>query len=365
MLKSVVDQVRFAGVRVAVPETRRSFLENPEPFTAEEARKLAASTGVREQRVLPPHLCASDLCAEAARGLLAQLGWEPSSVDVLIFVSQDPDYNLPATACVLQRELGLSTASACFDVGLGCSGFIYGTWIAGRLLSGLVGPSGGGRALVLCGDTSTRHLRADDRSTLPIFGDAGAAVALETADGAPPMHVVVGTDGSGAPHLCIRAGGRRNTLVPPAVPRGAEEEERLFRESRLHLNGAEVFAFTLRIVPPLVRETLEFAGRTLDDIDVCVMHQANRLMLDHLRKKVGIPDEKFVVDMADFGNTSSASIPLAMAHRLAGPLSGGTSTALLAGFGVGWSWGSLIAAIGPIPAPEVIELPADHPPMRI
>lgn len=356
MVKAVVEGVRIAGMRAVVPSRRQSFLETPEPFTREEAEKLAASTGVREQRVLPPHQCASDLCAAAATGLLDQLGWDPASIDVLVFVSQDADYNLPATACVLQKHLGLSTAAAAFDVNLGCSGFVYGTWIAARLLSGIVPEPGRGRALVLCGDTSTRHLRPDDRATRPLFGDAGSATALERAADAPPMHVVVGTDGRGAEHIRIKAGGRRHTLVPTGTPRDPEEEARLYADARLHLNGAEVFGFTLRAVPPLVREALDHAGRSADDIDWCVMHQANRFMLEHLRKKTGFPEDRFVIDMERWGNTSSASIPLAVASRLGDDLVAHRRRLLLAGFGVGWSWGALVTEVGPIPAPEIGEL---------
>lgn len=356
-MKATIEGVRIAGIRAVVPTHRHSFMEDHSLFSAEETEKLYATTGVYERRVAPPHICASDMCVAAAEGLLAQLGWDPSSVDVLVFVSQDPDYNVPATACVMQKRLGLPTSAACFDVNLGCSGFIYGLWMAGRLLGG----SSGRRALVLCGDTSTRHLRPGDRSTLPLFGDAGGATALECAADAAPIHVVVGTDGAGARNIWVKAGGRRDSLVPPEKPWSEEETARLFTDSRLALNGAEVFAFTLRAVPPLVREALEFAGTTVEEIDLCVMHQANAFMLEHLRKKTKIPAEKFIVDMHDFGNTSSASIPLAISHQLGKTLSTGTRRMLLAGFGVGWSWGALVADIGPIPVPEVQEIPDDFP----
>ncbi|MBP2316232.1 3-oxoacyl-ACP synthase III family protein [Azospirillum soli] len=355
MVKAVIEDVRIAGMRAVVPRQRHSFMEDHSLFSAEEAEKLYATTGVRERRIAPPHICASDLCVAAGEGLLRQLDWDPQTVDVLIFVSQDADYNVPATACIMQKRLGLGNGAACFDVNLGCSGFVYGLWLAGRLLGG----STGRRALVLCGDISSRHLVPGDRSTRPLFGDAGGAAALEVVPGAAPMHVVVGTDGAGAKNIWVKAGGRRNALTPGLVERTPEEQAQLFNDSRLSLNGAEVFAFTLRAVPPLVREVLEFAQTTVDALDHCVMHQANAFMLEHLRKKVKIPDEKFLTDMHDFGNTSSASIPLAISHRLGESLATGTRRMLLAGFGVGWSWGALIGDVGPIPPPEVAELPDD------
>lgn len=363
-MKSIVEGVRIAGFRAVVPGQRRSFLDDPAPFTREEAEKLAAATGVREHRAAPPGVCASDLCVAAAGGLLDQLGWDPATVDVLIFVSQDADYNVPATSCVMQRRLGLPVTAACFDVTLGCSGFVYALWTAGRLISGSAASGARGRALVLCGDTSTRHLIPDDRATRPLFGDAGGAVALEADDTAAPFHVVVGTDGSGARNIWVKAGGRRNPLVPNEAPWTPEQHARLYRDSRLALNGAEVFAFTLRAVPPLVRDALAFAGVTAEDIDLCVMHQANAFMLEHLRKKTGFPKERFIVDMEVFGNTSSASIPLAVSHRLGDSLAGGRRKMLMAGFGVGWSWGAVVADVGPIPAPSVADLPADFTPLE-
>lgn len=354
-VKAIIEDVRIAGMRAVVPRKRHSFLSDPDPFTREEAEKLFATTGVNERRIAPDHICASDLVTCAAEGLLAQLDWGPASVDVLIFVTQDSDYTVPATACIIQKRLGLSSGAACFDVNLGCSGFVYGVWMASRLLGG----STAKRALVLCGDIPSRHLVPGDRATLPLFGDAGTACALEVTPGAKPMHVVLGTDGSGARNIWVKAGGRRNALTPGLVKRTPEETEQLFNDARLHLNGAEVFSFTLRAVPPLVREALEFANSSVEQIDHCVMHQANAFMLEHLRKKTKFPPEKFVNDMHDFGNTSSASIPLAISHQLGDSLSTGARQVLLTGFGVGWSWGAIVGEIGPIPTPKVAELPDD------
>jgi 3-oxoacyl-[acyl-carrier-protein] synthase-3 len=355
-MKATVKGVRIAGMRAAVPTPRHSFVETPEHMTPEEAQKLYTSIGVHARRIAPPRLIASDLCVAAAEALLDELGWSRDSIEVLVLVTQGPDYLLPATACLIQKRLGLPTSCAAFDVNLGCSGFVYGTWIASQLLSG----SESKRALLLCGDVSTRLLHPDDRATRPLFGDAGTATALEASPDAPPMHVVVGTDASGAKHISIKAGGLRHNLVE-ALRRPPEENATLYKEAHLHLNGPEVFSFTLRAVPALMREVLEFSGLTLDEIDTFVMHQANKFILEHLRKKTGIPAEKFVVDMEEFGNTSSASIPLAICHRLAGTVAERRQRAALVGFGVGWSWGALITELGPMPRPAVIDVPDDFP----
>lgn len=357
-MRALVEGIRVAGVRAVVPSQRHSYVEEPGILSEDEARKVAASTGVHARRILPEPYCLSDLCVAAAEGLLQQLDWDPASVEVLILVTQSADYPLPATACIIQRRLGLPTTSAAFDVPLGCSGYVYGLWMAGRLL----GQSSARRALLLAGDNSTRYLRPDDRGTLPLFGDAGTATALEVDPEARPIPVVLGTDGTGAPHIFMKAGGKRDCLIPPVEggwPDG--EVERLAHDARLTLNGAEVFAFTLTAVPPLVRETLEHAGAAIEDIDWYVFHQANAFMLEHLRKRLRIPADRFVNDMREFGNTSSASIPLALCHALPDSLAEGRRRTLMAGFGVGWSWGALIADIGPIPRPVVAELPEDYP----
>lgn len=361
MVKAVVDGVRIAGIQAAVPGRRHSFTEDNGPFTAEEAAKLHAGTGVLARRIAPPHICASDLCLAAAEALIAQLDWDPKTIGLLIFVTQDPDYVIPATACLMQRRLGLSVGCAAFDVNLGCSGYVYGLWTAAQLLRG----TDAGRALVLAGDINTRTLKPGDRATLPLFGDAGSATALEADPAAAPLHAVLGTDGSGGRHLLIRAGGARHTLLPPGLPRPAEEESRLFDDARLHLNGAEVFGFALRTVPGLLREAMAHAGRTAAEVDWFVMHQANRFMLEHLRKKAGLPAERFVIDMEEYGNTSSASIPLAMCSALGEDLARRSARVLCAGFGVGWSWGAMVAEVGPLPLPRVVEMPDDFPPLGL
>lgn len=360
-MQATIQNIRIAGLHTAVPQQRHSYVRDQSLFTSSEAEKLVQSTGIYERRVLPPHLCASDMCVAAAADLLTSLNWDPASVEVLIFVSQDSDYNLPATACLIQQRLGLSTSCAALDINLGCSGFVYATWIASQMLTG----ASGQRALVLCGDTSTRHLMPDDRSTRPLFGDAGAAVALEKQPGSPPMHVVMGTDGRGAPNIVVRAGGRRNPLIPTDQPMTAEQHATAYKDARLSLNGPEVFSFSLRQVPPLVKATLELAQLSSDEIDFFVMHQANKLMLEQIRRKIGVNAERFIIDLYNYGNTSSASIPLAICSSLHEPLSQSSKKLMLTGFGVGWSWASLVADVGPIAAPAVIEMPADFAPLTL
>ncbi|PTA50804.1 ketoacyl-ACP synthase III [Shewanella morhuae] len=354
-MEAVIKSVKIAGMQAAVPTHRHSYVDTPDIFTQEEANKIFASTGIHSRRILPSHLCASDMCIAAAQTLLQRLDWPPETIDILIYVSQDSDYALPATACLMQHRLGLPQSAACLDVSLGCSGFVYGTWIASQLLNS----SNGKRALVLCGDTSSRHLLPDDRGTLPLFGDAGVATALEYDENWPDSYAVFGTDGTGGQHIAVKAGGRRNPTMPGLSSRSRDEEQRLYKESRLYLNGAAVFSFTLKVVPKLVKDALLLAQLEVDDLDMVVMHQANHFILEHLRKKVKVPGDKYLIDMKDFGNTSSASVPLAICHQLSDFFTKETKKVMLGGFGVGWSWGAIITDIGPIVAPEIIEINDD------
>lgn len=360
-MEAVIKSVKIVGMQAAIPPHVHSYIDTPDDvFSKEEAEKIYAATGIHSRRILPKHLCASDMCIAATEKLLANLGWEASSVDVLIYVSQDPDYALPATACLLQHRLGLPNTAACLDVSLGCSGFVYGTWMASQLLNS----SNGKRALVLCGDTSSRHLRPDDKGTLPLFGDAGVATALEYDEAWPDSYAVFGTDGTGGQHIAVEAGGRRKPYIPELKKRSIEEEQQLYKESRLHLNGAAVFSFTLKVVPKLIKDTLALANIDKEQLDMVVMHQANAFILEHLRKKAKIDKDKYLIDMKDFGNTSSATVPLAICHKLSEFFAEPKKT-LLAGFGVGWSWGAIIADIQLQAPAELCTIEDDFTPLAL
>jgi 3-oxoacyl-[acyl-carrier-protein] synthase-3 len=212
------------------------------------------------------------------------------------------------------------------------------------------------RALLLAGDTISWVASPQDRATAFLFSDAATATALEHDDNAPPMSFVLGTDGSGKDYLIEPGTGYRNRVTveslrrqpgPDGIPRSALD---------VRMDGSEVFAFTLREVPSLISEVLSLAGWELDGIDAFVPHQANLFMLQHLAKRMKIPPGKMVVSLDEYGNTSSASIPLAMTHRLADRLRSRTENLILAGFGVGWSWGAVAVTCGPMAIPGVLEL---------
>jgi 3-oxoacyl-[acyl-carrier-protein] synthase III len=325
-----VSGVAIRGLACALPAqvvTNDAFIER---FGAEGVKSVVDMIGVETRHVAAPHQTTADLCEAAARVVLERLSWAPETVDALIFVSQTPDYRLPATACALHGKLALPTTCQAFDVNLGCSGYVYGLWLAHALIA-----AGVRRVLLLAGDTISKTVDPADRGTALVFGDAGSATALEAEVSAPAAYFVLGTDGSGAQSLIIPQGGYR-----PAQDAAADDGP---APDRLHMNGGEVFAFTLKAVPALIRDTLAVAGRGIDDVDAVLLHQANRFMLRHLVKKIGADPDRVPINIDRYGNTSSATIPLLLTTDLATRVTGGPSRMLMAGFGVGLSWaGALI-----------------------
>ena len=330
MTVSVVGGVALRGVTSCLPARVEGVAAMAARFGADAARRIADATGIENRRLVAPGQCFSDLACDAAAGLLADLQWSPDSVDILIAVTQTPDHVFPGVAPLLQHRLGLSRAVAAFDVGLGCSGYVYGLWLAAHLLA-----SGAGkRALLAAGDATSQLVDPTDRATAPLFGDAAAVTALERDETAPPMAFSLGTDGAGAPYLTVAGGAGRLPLDKP----------------RLFMDGTQVFAFTLREAPASMAAALAAAGMAISDIDHVVMHQANKQMIERLARKIGATLEQTVLALADCGNVSSASIPLALTTSLAEGLKSGPRRLLLSGFGVGWSWGSAVVEIGPLTA---------------
>lgn len=344
----ILRGVRVTGIASAVPETVAPVEAFNEQFGPAAVAKISASTGVSSRHIVSAH-CTSDLCAEAARRLLQEASVDPASIDALIFVTQTPDYVLPATACVLQGSLGLPDHAAAFDVNMGCSGYVYGLWLA----SSLIASGGAARVLLLVGDTISRIVSPIDRSVALLFGDAGTATLLEADPGASAMPFVLGTDGKGAKNLIVPAGGFRQPATEAARTRTERESGNRRADTDLYMNGTEIFAFTLARVPPMVSATLQAAGATAQDIDAFVFHQANRFMLQHLVKRMALPQDKVVLGLERFGNTSSASIPLALCSQLSGRLKTEPSKLLLSGFGVGYSWASCILETNRLVVPEV------------
>ncbi len=256
--------------------------------------------------------------------------YDKNKIDFILFCTQSPDYFLPTTACILQDKLGLRKNIGAMDFNLGCSGFVYGLAFAKGLIAAGIAQS----ILLVTSETYTKHIHPKDKGNRSIFGDASASVIVEKDDTAREYKFCLGTDGSGAENLIVKKGAFRT---------GFElNPDHEFEAENLYMNGPEIFNFTIENIPGLVKETMETNGVTMEEIDYFVFHQANSFMLNYLRKKIKIPAEKFYIDMEKTGNTVSATIPIALKNMIdKGMLKGGEKV-LMAGFGVGYSWGATL-----------------------
>jgi 3-oxoacyl-[acyl-carrier-protein] synthase III len=304
----------------------------------EEAERLKRAMGFTTRHVVVrDDTTTADLCLHSARHLLDGLGLRPEDLDGLILVTQTPDYSSPSTAIGLQHRLGLRTDTLCFDMRLGCSGFVYGLSVAYSLVE-----SGLKRVLLCVGDVASRMVARDDRAITPIMGDAGAAVLVErrATESVFQLH----SDGSGEKALFIPHSGLR---------RDAEDRD---KPASMQMDGAQVFNFTLKRVPPLITDILAAADLRPEEPDFYVLHQPNKYILKNLQRRLGLDDGKLPSGTQSvYGNQNSASIPGTISGFLAEAFSNRPLRAVLAGFGVGLSWGACAITTDRIYAPPVLK----------
>ncbi|MEI6083175.1 MAG: ketoacyl-ACP synthase III [Verrucomicrobiota bacterium] len=319
---------QIRAIATCVPERVFDNTSDPTSFSPKEIDGVVKLVGIKTRRLAPATVCSSDLCLVAARQVMAQLAWAPKTIDGLIMVTHSPDYWQPATACVLHKKLGLGDHCAAFDVGLGCSGYAYGLWMAGMMLDN----PGFKRVLLLHGETPSRFVDPEDRTVGLLFGDAGSATAIEAGrqESDKKWWFSLHTDGTGNQALIIEGGGFRDRF--PADP----------AKHNLVMNGPAVMNFTLKRVPPLIRDTLSAAGIGPAAVDYFILHQSNRFIMRHLATKCQIPEAKMPLTLWDYGNTGGPSVPLTITEgKLARP-SDRALTLLLVTYGVGLSWGSAL-----------------------
>lgn len=350
MASRIFEKVAIRGISASVPD---KILRN-ETISGDKAEvhKVAKTIGILKRHIADATLCTSDLCYEAANQLLKHLDWEKNSVDALIFVSQTPDYVLPATSCVLQNRLGLSTHCATFDINLGCSGYIYGLLSAFSLIS----ETGIKRVLLLVGDTVSKMVSPNDIPANILFGDAGTATAIEFDSEAEASYFILGTDGSGEKSLIVEAGGfRKPTSEQTKIRKNHPKDQIIRSDEELFIDGSAVFSFTLQRVPETIHHLLNLANQPLSKIDGWLFHQANKFMLDYLGQKTHIDADKIWINIEEYGNTSSASIPLLMVtHGKKNGLDNQIKNIGMMGFGVGLSWGAALIQMNNIVLPDVI-----------
>ena len=287
----------------------------------------------------------------AAEELIQRLGWEKHSIEAVVFVTQTPDYYEPATSCIIQNRLGLSTNCMTLDISLGCSGWVH----AMSVISALIQNGTIKRGLLLAGDTPSKNCSVNDKSTYPLFGDAGTATALEFDEGAK-MSFLLNTDGEGYQVIIIPEGGYRNQVTADSLVEKEHGEGIVSSGVHVSMDGMSVFSFAISKVPKSIKAIAEKECVDLEKVDYVLLHQANFFMNEKIRKKLKLTPEQVPYSLKDFGNTSCASIPLTMVTQCKEKLESAKVKNIGCGFGIGLSWGSVLFDTDHIVVPELIEL---------
>ncbi|MDQ5846423.1 MAG: ketoacyl-ACP synthase III [Acidobacteriota bacterium] len=308
-----------------------------------DAQKILAKTGIAVRSIAAADEFASDLGVAAATQLLESGVCSNKEIDFLLYCTQSPDHFMPATACLIQDRLKLSTDCGAIDFNLGCSGFVYGLTVAKSLIE----TSAATNVLLITADTLSKFINLKDRSVRTLFSDGAAATLVSSVNSVDELigPFVFGTDGSGGEEIIIPAGGLRRPLTPESEIEHEDQSGNWRSGRNFYMNGPEVFNFALQTVPRALDQLLGKCGLSMDEIDYFIFHQANRFMLERLREKLKIPANKFWIDMEMYGNTSSSTIPIALrVARETGAIKEGDKVAMI-GFGVGYSWAAAMVQI--------------------
>jgi 3-oxoacyl-[acyl-carrier-protein] synthase III len=298
--------------------------------------KIASKIGIYQRHIANENETAADMAVAASEMLFKEYGIEKSCIDFLLLCTQSPDYFLPTSSCLIQNKLGLRTDIGSLDFNQGCSGFIYGLSLAKGLISAGISKN----VLLITSETYSKHIHKRDKGNLTIFGDAAAATLISTDGFAKILNFSLGTDGRGAKNLIVETGGMRFKTKADNI--SFDENGNPESPDYLFMNGTEIFSFTLDTVPLLLKETLKKNSFGQDDIELFVLHQANKYMLEFLRKKLKIDPEKFYYYIEKVGNTVSSTIPIALKEAVLEGKAAADKKVLIAGFGVGYSWGGTI-----------------------
>ncbi len=346
------NNIGISGISAAVPKRIVDNYNYTSNFDKEIVKEIVDKIGIKERRFADSSTCSSDLCFAAAQQLIADMNIDKSEIDILIFVSQTPDYRMPATSILLQERLGLSKQTAAFDISLGCSAFIYGL----STLYAFMQTGGFKKGLLLDGETRSRIYSPKDRNTAFLFGDGGVAAIIECGEQFGESYFSLNSDGSKESLIKIKAGGYRNpSSLETLQEKVVDDYGNIRTEEHGTMSGADVFNFVLLEIPKDIKSILQFSETKPSEIDFFVFHQANSFMNDYLTKKMKLDKDKVPSSIEKFGNTSSVSIPLTIVTELKNKLKGDKKM-LFSGFGVGMSWASALINTSNCFVSELVEI---------
>ena len=332
------ENIGITAISGAVPSKVIDNAKYTHFMSEKEISSVIKMTGIEKRRFADENTCSSDLCVTAAENLFAKVKIKKDEVDVLIFVSQTPDYRTPPTSMRIVERLGLGKKVGAFDINLGCSGFVYGLQVAYLYAS----QKGIRKVLLLNGETKSKAYSTKDKATSLLFGDGGTATVVEKIASLNPTTISMNSNGAGSHFILMPAGGYRKpssfeTLEEKEYPDGS-----IRTEEHGSMDGEAVFNFTITDVPKDIKNTVKEADVSWEDVEYFIPHQANRFITNHIAKKFKIPLEKVLYSMQKYGNTSSVSIPLTIADNFGSKLIEHKALSIMTGFGVGLSWGTVI-----------------------
>lgn len=351
MSQLTIDNVRIAGMSACVPATVEDNRTLPIYKDESEALKVIASTGIERHHKVDAGTTASDLTVKAVEALLKKMDWEPQDVDCFAYVCTSRDYIAPQTACVLQDRLKLRNDCCVFDLPFGCSGWVYGMSIVSSLMSHGTFK----KAILVAAETNTQNRNPRDTAVRPLFGDAATATALEfDPERSHPMNFMFGVDGSGFDAVWAPYGGMRKPVTHEALEEKEVAPGVYRRGVDMIVNGMDVFGFAIKRPPHSLKELIETFGIDVETVDLLLLHQANRFIDEKIRKAIKMPPEKTPYCLEEYGNVTSASIPLTMVSRCRERLNGDDNHCIACGFGVGLAWASMEFYAGDVKMTDVI-----------
>ena len=344
--------IGITAMAAAVPKQIINNYEYTEYFPADQVKEVVDKVGIYERRFADENTCSSDLCFAAAEKLFEDNNIDRSEIDLLIFISQTPDYRMPATSITLQHRLGLSGSCIAFDINLGCSAFMYGLSVAyGMMQGGHIR-----KALILDGETRSKVYSPKDRRSAFIFGDAGVAALIECNEKFGKSYFSLNSDGSRADLIMIKGGGYRHmSSIETLQEKVVDEYGNIRSDEHGYMNGGDVFNFVIREVPRDIKKTLAYAEKTTDSFDYIIFHQANNFINSYIAKKMKLDTLKIPSTIEKYGNTSSVSVPLTIVSELKDKMEGNKEL-LMSAFGVGMTWATGIVPFVDCKISDVVEI---------
>lgn len=352
MANAKFKNAKITGIVTVVPQIEKSIDDEIELYggNVKQIERIKKAIGLDKRRVTDSDTTSVDLCHQAANHLLENLNINRTEIEGLIFVTQTPDHFQPSNAAIMHGRLGLEKHCASFDINLGCSGYVYGLWMAHMMIvSGTCS-----KVLLLAGDTISKYVNSKDRSTAPLFGDAGSATLIEKTDTEQDAFFSLHTDGTGHEFIKVPAGGFRCPSTLETAKETVDTEGNWRSHNDIYMNGGEVFNFSIKTEPVAITEILQFSQNSIEEIDYVVFHQANKYIISNIAKRLKLSIEKAPCEtVSKYGNQSSASIPSTINDALGEKVTSGKLKLVLSGFGVGLSWASAVVNVEKIFCPGI------------